>query len=284
MRHRLVWLPCVVLLSEFLCLPSPARASSVSAGGSHSAVVKTTDNTVWTWGLNTSGRLGDGTQTQRTQPVQVNSLSSAAMVAAGGAHTLVLKSNGTVWAFGSNSFGQLGYNSTATQSLTPVQVVGITGTVVGIAAGDNHSLAWTSDGKLYSWGRNSNGQLGLGDQTDRRSAVQVTFTGNPTPSVTHASAGTLHSLAVTSDTTAWGFGFNSSGRLGDGTQTQRTSPVHVLDGAGATITGFSKVAAGGSHSLAVKTDGSAWAWGNGAYGRLGDGTTVSRNIHRSVGS
>lgn len=133
-----------------MSLPRPACAGSVAAGAAHSAVVKTTDNKVWTWGNNGSGRLGDGSTTQRELPVQVTSLTGAAMVAAGASHTLVLKSDGTVWAFGADNFGQLG-NGAAGSSTTPVQITGFTGTVVGIAAGDNHSLAWTSDGKLYSW-------------------------------------------------------------------------------------------------------------------------------------
>ena len=268
------------MLLVALAAPNVGFGASVAAGAAHSAVVKDVDATVWSWGSNGSGRLGDNSTTQRSTPVQVgtsgNWLTSVTMVAAGAAHTLALKTNGTVVAWGSNADGQVGDNTTATQRLTPVAVVGITGTVVGIAAGDNHSLAWTSDGKLYSWGRNSNGQLGLGDTTLRRQATQVIVDGTPSLVITHAAAGSAHTLAVTSDSAAWAFGLNGSGRLGDGTTTQRTSAVHVRDGAGVAITGVSKVAAGGSHSLAIKTDATGLAWGLNSQGQLGDGSTTTQ--------
>jgi hypothetical protein len=153
----------VALLLVALAAPNLGFGASLAAGAAHSTVVKYTDGTVWAWGHNGSGRLGDNTTTLRSTPIQVgtsgNWLTSVTMVAAGAAHTLALKSNGSVVAWGSNVDGQVGDNTTATQRLSPVAVVGITGTVVGIAAGDFHSLAWTSDGKLYSWGRNSNGQM-----------------------------------------------------------------------------------------------------------------------------
>jgi alpha-tubulin suppressor-like RCC1 family protein len=275
-----------VLLTGLACaFPQLALGASVSAGAAHSAVVKTADNSAWTWGSNSSGRLGDAGTTQRTQPVQVTSLASVSMVAAGGSHTLFLKTDGTVWAVGSNFNGQLGYNNVASQSLTPVAVVGITGTVVGIAAGDSHSLAWTSDGKLYGWGANANGQLGLGDTTDRRQAVQVTVGGSPSKLVTSASAGSMHSLALTSETTIYAWGSNSSGRLGNGNQTQQTSPVAVtVSLGGAAVTGFTAVSAGGSHSLGLKSDGTIWGWGANTRGQLGDNSTTMRlNPVQAVG-
>jgi alpha-tubulin suppressor-like RCC1 family protein len=254
--------------------PAPLRAASVSAGSSHSAVVKTTDNSVWTWGLNTNGRLGDGGTTQHTQPIQLTSLTGVTMVAAGGSHTLVLKSDGTVSAFGSNANGQLGFGNTAMQSTTPVDVVGISGTVVGIAAGGSHSLAWTSDGKLYAWGANNNGQLGLGDTTDRRQAVQVAVGGTPSKLVTSASAGQAHSLAVTSDAMAYAWGYGQFGRLGNGDTGQQNAPVAVLDAPGSPHTGFIAVAAGATHSLGLQADHTVWAWGSNTKGQLGDGSTT----------
>jgi alpha-tubulin suppressor-like RCC1 family protein len=259
-----------------------AEAGSVAAGASHSAVVKTTDNTAWTWGAGGNGRLGLGSTVQQLLPMQVGSLSGVTAVAGGGAHTLFLKSDGTVWAAGSNGNGQLGDNST-TQRLSPVQVrqapaaptTYLTG-VTAIAAGLNFSLALKSDHTVWAWGHNLNGQLGINSTTQSPLAVQVLVSGGgPLTDVIGIAAGDIHALAVKSDGSVAAWGHNANGRLGDGTTTQRLTAVAVSFPGGTVIT---QVAAGGAHSLARKSDATLWAWGSNGGGRLGDGTTDPQQL------
>ena len=239
--------------------------SGVSAGKTHTLAV-TTDYFVWAWGDNTNGRLGDGTTTASTTPVKITSLSGATQVAAGGNHSLARTGDGSVWAWGYNNYGQLGDN-TVVQKTVPTQVPGLTN-VHSVSAGDSHSLAVTSDGTLWAWGLNSSGQLGDGTITQRNVPVQVT---GITGFVVAVSAGRYHSLAVTSDGKVWAWGMNTKGQIGTGsTSSFESTPVQVLTGA------FS-VTAGYDHSLAIKLDNSLWAWGSNAYGQLGDGTTTQRN-------
>ena len=215
---------------------APAEVSSLSdsvavdawgsQNGARSFVVKA-DGIVWGCGSNGYGQLGDNSTTQRTSPVQVSGLSDAVQVSAGYYHTLALDSSGTVWAWGRNNWGQLG-DGTTTQRLTPVEVTALTD-VVDIAAGEGTSFALKSDGTLWAWGDNTGGYLGDGTTTERHTPVQVVgLTG-----VTEIETGGQHALAIETHGaetgTAWAWGDNSSGVLGDGTTTNRHVPVRVLD-------------------------------------------------------
>ena len=166
----------------------------VATGDNHSLARKS-DGTVWAWGGNGAGQLGDGTTMERHTPVQVRNLSGVTAVASGAEYSLVLKSDGTVWAWGSNGLGQLG-DGTNTDRHAPVRVISLSG-VTGIAAHALHSLALRItappfDGIVRAWGWNFSGQLGDGTTTDRPSPVQAA-----TLSAAEAiAAGTRHSLAV----------------------------------------------------------------------------------------
>jgi hypothetical protein len=184
----------------------------------------------------------------------VTGLTGVTQVAAGTFHSLAVRSDGTVWAWGANNGGQLGDGTTTNRSV-PVQVTGLTG-VTQVAAGTFHSLAVRSDGTVWAWGNNLHGQLGDGTTTNRSVPVQVTGLSG----VTQVAAGWGQSLAVKSDGTVWAWGYNLQGELGDGTTTDSPVPVPV-----AGLSGVVQVAAtggiGGGESLAVKSDGTVWAWG-----------------------
>jgi YD repeat-containing protein len=244
--------------------------AGIAAGGNHSLAVKS-DGTAWAWGANAAGQLGDGTTTNRSAPVQVSGLSGATAVAAGGNHSLALQSDATVWAWGRNDGGQLGDGTTSNRS-APVQASGLSG-ATAIAAGDAHSLALKSDGTVWAWGANAAGQLGDGTTTNRYAPVQVSGLTN----VTAIAAGWLHSLAVKADGTVWAWGNNGWGELGDGTMTNRTTPVQVVGpGGSGFLTGVRVVKGDAAFSLALKDDGTVWAWGNNGEGELGDGTYTLR--------
>ncbi|WP_332908492.1 RCC1 domain-containing protein [Paenibacillus roseus] len=244
----------------------PTTSLAVDAGGGHSLELKS-DGTVWAWGANGDGQLGDGTTTQRTTPVQVSGLTNVIAVAGGSNHSLAVKQDGTVWAWGYNRYGQLG-DGTTIQRTTPVQVSGLTN-VISVVAGDHHSLAIKQDGTVWVWGYNSFGQLGDGTKSDRTTPVQVSGLNN----VISVSAAREHSLALKQDGTIWTWGNNNRGQLGDGTRSERTTPVQVSG-----LTSVISVVAGAYHSLAIKQDGTIWAWGYNAMGQLGNGTGIDHSI------
>ena len=241
----------------------------VAAGQYHSAALRN-DGTVWAWGYNAYGQLGDGTTTGKTTPVQVILLSGVIQIAAGEYHTMALKSDGTVWAWGYNGYGQLGNGSTTSAS-SPVQVTGLTG-VTRIAAGTYFSMALKSDGTVWTWGYNGYGNLGDGGTTSTSSIVTVSGLTN----VIDIAAGDYHALAVRSDGSVWAWGYNAYGQLGNGTTVNQSTAVQVSQPTGfANLTG---VAAGSYFSVALKNDGTLWTWGHNDYGQLGNGTTTDNSI------
>ena len=218
------------------------------------------------FGDNASGQLGDNSTTDRSSPIAISALGTPTQLAAGGLHSLALMAGGTVKAWGENADGQIGNNSSTDQK-TPLAVSGMTG-AIALGAGGGHSLAVLADGTVRSWGRNANGQLGNGSTTLSRVPVTVSGLG----SVSAASGGTAHTLALKSDGTAWAWGLRTNGRLGVGAGTgNQTTPVQVSG-----LTSVRAVAAGGAHSLALKADGTVWAFGFNLSGQLGDNTTTER--------
>jgi hypothetical protein len=218
------------------------------------------DGTVWAWGYNNYGQLGNGTYSNSNVPVQVSGLTGVTAIAWGWWHSLALKNDGTVWAWGYNKQGQLG-DGTKTDSNVPVQVSGLTG-VTAIAGSWKHSLALKNDGTVWAWGYNGDGQLGNGTNTNSNVPVQVSGLAG----ITAIAGGYQHSLALKNDGTVWAWGYNGDGQLGNGTNTNSNVPVPVSG-----LTGITAIAGGGYHSLALKSDGAVWAWGENYSGQLGNG-------------
>lgn len=245
--------------------PSLGNVRSVASGGSHSLALLQ-DGSVWAWGSNGAGQLGDGTNTQRETPVQVASLTNVHRVAAGYGHSLAVGEDGTVWAWGRNHRGQLGDGSTTNRN-TPVQVMGLAN-VRDAAAGGAHSLAVAEDGSVWAWGFNHFGQLGDGSTLNRWTPVRVV-------GITRAhmvAAGEDFSLAVHDDGLIWAWGRNSTGQLGNGTISHAYAPLQVVG-----LTNVGSAAAGAHHTVAVRDDGSVWSWGYNYYGQVGDGGSGQRN-------
>jgi alpha-tubulin suppressor-like RCC1 family protein len=266
----------------FGCLSSPASligginnwiSISQGQGASHHFGIRS-NGTLWGWGLGSYGRLGDGTINNRSSPVSViGGFTDWCQASAGSRHAVGLRVNGTAWAWGCNNYGQLG-DGTTTSRLSPVSVIGGFTDWCQIAAGSFHSVAIRQNGTAWSWGRNNNGQFGDGTCTNRSSPVSVVggFT-----DWCKISAGAYHVLAQRTNCTLWAWGRNGianivlGGALGDGSAANRASPVSVVGG----FT-WCQASAGSSHSLAIRTNGTLWAWGLNYQGRLGDGTTISR--------
>ena len=248
--------------------------AQVSAGDDHSLGVTST-GIAYAWGSNGNGRLGDGTIVSKSSPVSVvGGITNWSQVSAGGYHSLGVTSTGIAYAWGANGEGRLGDGTTVAKS-SPVSVIGGITNWVQVSTGFSHSLGVTSTGIAYAWGSNGNGRLGDGTIGSKTSPVSVI--GGIT-NWSQVSAGGYHSLGVTSTGIAYAWGSNGHGQLGDGTTGTKFSPVSVVGG----ITNWSQVSAGRSHSLGLTSTGIAYAWGANGYGRLGDGTTVSKSSPVSV--
>ena len=249
-------------------------AASFPTGEPYSLALKK-DGSLWAWGNNSSGQLGDGTTVLKSVPVKIGTGMDWKTIAAGGSHALALKKDGSLWAWGNNSSGQIGNNGVTTRELTPVRI-GTETNWTAISAGDYHSLALKSDGSLWAWGRNSYGQLGDGTTDNRKIPVII---GENTGYWTAVSAGADYTLALKSNGSLWAWGANYFGQLGNGNTSTRYTPGQV-----GTETGWTTISAGGYHALALKSNGSLWAWGYNSSGQLGNGNTSTRYTPSQVGT
>ncbi len=236
-------------------------ASKVTSGYQHTAAIRN-DGSLWAWGYNGQGQLGDGTTTNKNYPVKVGSATNWVQVSGGYYHTAAVRSDGTLWTWGYNGYGQLGDGTTTNRS-TPVQVPGTNW--VKVDCGIYHTVALKSDGTLWAWGYNFYGQLGNGTTTNSAGPVQISsFSG-----WLNVSAGGYHTLAVKGDGSLWSWGYNGYGQLGDGTTADRAVPGPV---SGVTANTIVDVSAGFNHSAVVLTNGSVLTWGYNGNGQLGNGT------------
>ncbi|WP_240416785.1 fibronectin type III domain-containing protein [Paenibacillus periandrae] len=244
-------------------LPKLINIKQVAAGRYHTLALKD-DGTVWSWGSNSYGQLGDGTKLYKLTPVQVTNLTNVKAIVANGYFTLALKNDGTVWAWGSNSTGQLG-DGTIVDRLAPVQVIGLQG-IIEIRAGSEHGLALKNDGTVWVWGANNYGQLGNG--TTSNSLIPVTVTG--LLGVKGIAAGYNHSMAYQEDGTLWTWGWNEYGQLGIGNLINSTAPVRVQG-----IKNVKRIAGGYKHSVALTSTGIYYAWGDNSFAQIGNGTNFN---------
>tara|TARA_B100000809_G_scaffold9483_2_gene8983 strand:- start:4508 stop:6481 length:1974 start_codon:yes stop_codon:yes gene_type:complete len=244
-------------------------------GGRHSIAIKT-EGSIWSWGLNTYGQLGQNSTTSLNSPSQIGSDTNWKDVSVGPHHTIALKTNGTLWAWGNNQYGQLGINS-ITDTIIPTQV-GTDSDWDKIATGSQHCLAIKTNGTLWSWGRNNYYQLGFfNDNSNKLVPTQV---GSDSDWLT-ITVGGDYSFAIKNNNTLWGWGRNDESRLGLGT----TSGYHPIPEQIGTGSNWINVDAGNSHTYAMKIDSTSWGWGFNFDGQLAQGNntwTISAPVQISL--
>jgi alpha-tubulin suppressor-like RCC1 family protein len=242
--------------------------TKLEAGGWHTCAIL---SGVKCWGDNSAGQLGTGANTQPSTPVDVVGLpGSVTDLAAGDGHTCATTSAGGVKCWGLNEYGQLGNGDTSTSNV-PVDVVGLASGMMAVTAGDSHTCALTSAGKVKCWGLNIDGQLGDGTSIDSSTPVNVN---GLAASVIAIEAGSDHTCALISAGGVKCWGNNESGQLGDGTVDGRLTPVDVLG----LTSGVALVAAGGDHTCALTTAGGVKCWGANSSGQLGDSSGISSTV------
>ncbi len=229
------------------------------------------------WGDNANGDIGDGTLTSRSSPVQVGTLTDWKQVEVG-RHALATKLDNSLWAWGGNTVGQLGDGTTVTKS-SPVRIGTLNDWEYVSAGEERHSLAVKTDGTLWAWGDNSNGQLGDGTVVNKSSPIKIGTLND----WKYVSAGSKYSTAIKTDGTIWAWGRNDTGILGDGTVVGKSSPIKIGILTNWKYVSAGSVYSGSAHTLAIKTDGTLWAWGDGNFGKLGDGTIVSKSSPIQIG-
>ena len=244
------------------------------SGGTQHSVALCVDGTIATWGDNREGQLGNGDPitTSSTVPTTVDQgflpdgIHPVA-ISAGGSHTLSLFSDGKVYAWGDNQFGQLGSNDPPSDHPLPIPAAGaLSGRrVIGISAGEFHSLAVCDDGFVAAWGLGISGQLGNGDTANHDDPQPVDLSDLPAGErFVAVAAGRSHSMALTSGGKVFTWGRNTEGQLGIGTTSNSKYPVLVPD-----LTASAILGGGTMHSLAIRTDGKLVAWGTSTFGQLG---------------
>lgn len=249
-------------------VPGIANVIGIASGEAHSLAVLA-DGTVWGWGSKQLV-LGSGAPEFTSTIVQVPGLAGIIAIDAGFQHNLAVRSDGLLFTWGGNPNGELGLGSVTAGVTPPTQVPNLTG-VTAVSAGVFHSLALRGDGTVWGWGQNTQGQLGIGNMT---SPITVPSKSPTLSNMVHISAGGAHSLGVRNDGTAWSWGINLNGQLGNGASgASVATPVQVQ-----TLHDAVSVAASSGNGFALTSDGSLWSWGSNSGGSLGNGSGVSAQI------
>lgn len=268
----------LAILCLLLSVQSHAQCwQTLTSGNVHNLALKS-DGSLWAWGRNNNGQLGDGSpvdqMTFQNTPVQIAVGEIWQTTAAGEFHSLAVNQNGSLWAWGWNFNGQFGDPNIISQN-TPLQI----GTGLDwkqVSAGSMHSAAIKTDGSLWLWGSSNRGQLGY--PTDNAAELSPLRIDMNTNWKTIAS-GNGHNLALKTDGTLWAWGANVFGQIGNGSFEDRFTPIQI--GQGFT---WKHIAAGLDFSLAIRSDGTLWVWGANYFGQLGDGTNEHRNTPVQIGS
>ena len=249
--------------------------ASVSTGYSHVAARKT-DGTIWLWGSNSTGELGQNDRITGSSPVQVGALSTWSQINAGEDFTVAVKTDGTVWIWGTDLQGRLGDPfAPAGGRSSPVQLGALTNWAT-VATKRRHTLATTTGGELYVWGRNESGRLGNNtEDVNVSSPVQV----GALTTWLRAATSYNNSIAVKTDNTLWTWGSNSDGQLGQNNRVSRSSPVQI-----GALTDWSQGSIAFDQAAAIKTDGTLWVWGNNGTGELGQNDAINRSSPVQVGA
>ena len=250
----------------------------VSTNGNITSAVKTSGQ-IWAWGSNSCGAIGDGTTAERCSPVrEFCSAADWCQVSSGGNSTMAIKTSGQIWGWGRNCCGQIG-DGTTVNRCSPVRERCSATDWCQVSSGVEHVAAIKTSGQIWSWGFNgTSARLAIGSPLPTGSCSPVREFCSATDWC-QVSAGFEHVMAIKTSGQLWGWGYTRCGALGDGTAgTDRCSPVREICSA----TNWCQVSAGfgavtnSSHTAAVKTDGTLWAWGFGICGKLGDGYTTSK--------
>ncbi|MGA2138024.1 MAG: hypothetical protein ABSH14_04100 [Verrucomicrobiia bacterium] len=258
---------------------------AIAAGGAHTLALRP-DNSLWSWGRNQHGQLGDGTSTDRQLPARVviagtlpcagEPPSNVVTLAAGTDFSMLADASGMVWTWGRNDMGQLGDGSNDTR-IVASPITGISN-VVSVAAGSSHTLALRADGTVWAWGNNQNGTDGYGNgQLGAGYLGGASSTNSPVQSLVPAgtviaaiAAGDSFSLALDTTGQIWGWGGNESGELGTNVVSGRDVSTN-LPTVVAGISNVVAIAAGSDHTVALTADKTVWTWGDNSSGQLGWG-------------
>ena len=278
-------------IPTLISFPAGETIKDVVAGQYHTFAV-TTNGRVYAWGRNDYGQLGDGTKTNRSTPTlisftnlnELNDGETIRNVVADQEHSFAVTNTGRVYSWGRNNSGQLGDNTLVDNSNPTLILFPAGETMRNVAAGLGHSLAVTTTGQVFAWGRNAVGQLGDGTTTDRPTPTLISFPGinefNNGETIRDVVAGNDYSHAVTTTGRVYSWGSNFNGKLGDGTTTNKSTPTLILFPG---INEFNNeetirnVDMGGAHSMAVTTTGRVYAWGLNNRGQLGNNTLVNNS-------
>ena len=261
---------------------------AVAAGAYHTLGIKT-DGTLWAWGRNNNGQLGDGTLVNKSRPTKIGAATGWTDVEAGYFHSVAMSGvagSAVAYTWGDNTYGQLGIQTgtisragvttfATASAVSPTLVSGGFTNYKAIAAGAYHNAAVLADGTLRTWGGNSSGQLGDGTTTPKGVPTQI----GTSTAWRSVAAGDFHTVADRVNNTVFTWGANNQGQLGDGTTLDKLAPSTLaLSGA------YKAIGAGTYHTIAIDTDGKVWTWGANTFGQLGDATSTSKSSPVQAGA